>query len=91
VDRAATLLQLGPLYRGVLPLVPLLKQLLLQGQQLQFCYQGIYSSNRCHKALGGLTPQQAIQRLLIAEWSGMKTYLAFNQPTLAQRLKRHDP
>ncbi len=54
-------------------------------------YLGNYACNRCHKPLGGLTPQQAIQRLLIAEWPGMKTYLAFNQPTLAQRLKRHDP
>jgi len=34
-DRAATLLQLRPLDCSVLPLVPLLKQLLLQGQQLQ--------------------------------------------------------
>ncbi|MCP9773900.1 IS481 family transposase [Synechococcus sp. Tobar12-5m-g] len=30
-------------------------------------YLGIYNSHRCHMALGGLTPQQSLQRLLIAE------------------------
>jgi transposase InsO family protein len=28
---------------------------------------GIYNGNRCHMALGGLTLQQCLQRLLIAE------------------------
>jgi transposase InsO family protein len=30
-------------------------------------YLGIYNGYRCHMALGGLTPQQCLQRLLIAE------------------------
>jgi transposase InsO family protein len=30
-------------------------------------YLGIYNGNRCHMALGGLSPQQCLQRLLIAE------------------------
>ena len=30
-------------------------------------YLGIYNSHRCNMALGGLTPQQSLQRLLIAE------------------------
>ncbi|WP_369801699.1 integrase core domain-containing protein [Cyanobium sp. NIES-981] len=30
-------------------------------------YLAIYNGNRCHMALGGLTPQQSLQRLLIAE------------------------
>ena len=30
-------------------------------------YLGIYNGHRCHMALGGLTPQQCLQRLLIAE------------------------
>jgi transposase InsO family protein len=30
-------------------------------------YLGIYNGNRCHMALGGLTPQQCLQRLLITE------------------------
>jgi len=30
-------------------------------------YLGIYNGSRCHMALGGLTPQQCLQRLLIAE------------------------
>jgi hypothetical protein len=30
-------------------------------------YLGIYNDHRCHMALGGLTPQQYLQRLLIAE------------------------
>ena len=30
-------------------------------------YLGIYNGHRCHMALGGLTPQQSLQRLLIAE------------------------
>lgn len=30
-------------------------------------YLGIYNANRCHMALGGLTPQQCLQRRLIAE------------------------
>ena len=28
---------------------------------------GIHNGNRCHIDLGGLTPQQSLQRLLIAE------------------------
>jgi transposase InsO family protein len=30
-------------------------------------YLGIYNGNRCQMALGGLTPQQCLQRRLIAE------------------------
>jgi transposase len=30
-------------------------------------YLGIYNGRRCHMALGGLTPRQSLQRLLIAE------------------------
>jgi len=30
-------------------------------------YLGIYNGHRCHMALGGLSPQQCLQRLLIAE------------------------
>jgi transposase InsO family protein len=30
-------------------------------------YLGIYNGHRCHIALGGPTPQQFVQRLLIAE------------------------
>jgi hypothetical protein len=30
-------------------------------------YLGIYNGHRCHMALGGLTPQQSLQGLLIAE------------------------
>jgi transposase InsO family protein len=30
-------------------------------------YLGIFNGHRCHMALGGLTPQQCLQRLLIAE------------------------
>jgi transposase InsO family protein len=30
-------------------------------------YLGIYNGHRCHMALGGLNPQQCLQRLLIAE------------------------
>lgn len=30
-------------------------------------YLGIYNGNRCHMALGGLSPKQGLQRLLIAE------------------------
>lgn len=29
-------------------------------------YLGIYNGHRCHMALGGLSPQQSLQRLLIA-------------------------
>jgi transposase InsO family protein len=30
-------------------------------------YLGIYKGHRCHMALGGLSPQRCLQRLLIAE------------------------
>ena len=30
-------------------------------------YLGIYNVHRCHMALGGLPPQQSLQRLLIPE------------------------
>ncbi len=30
-------------------------------------YLGIYNGHRFHMALGGLSPQQSLQRLLIAE------------------------
>ncbi len=30
-------------------------------------YLGIYNGTKCHMALGGLSPQQFLQRLLIAE------------------------
>jgi hypothetical protein len=30
-------------------------------------YLGLYNGRRCHMALGGLSPQQCLQRLLIAE------------------------
>ena len=30
-------------------------------------YLGIYNGHRCHMALSGLTPEQCLQRLLIAE------------------------
>ncbi len=30
-------------------------------------YLGLYNGHRCHMALGGLSPQQSLQRLLNAE------------------------
>ncbi|MFM8525897.1 MAG: integrase core domain-containing protein, partial [Cyanobacteriota bacterium] len=30
-------------------------------------YLGLYGGRRCHMGLGGLSPQQSLQRLLLAE------------------------
>jgi hypothetical protein len=38
-------------------------------------YLKLYNGRRCHMALGGLSPQQCLQRLLVTECPGEKAHL----------------